>query len=124
MKAQHQSRISTEERATGRQLELSLAASNARAGSNGMTRRILFWTIAGCLVAGLWAVYAAAIFPQQLPASPIPWFLINVTCPVAFVSFHFHFGIKLYSVVLANAATYALVGLTVESLRRQLSHAK
>lgn len=90
-----------------------------------MTRRILFWTLAGCLVAGLWALYAAAIFPNQLlSAGPIPWVLINVTCPVAFASFHFHFGIKLYSVVLANAATYALIGLIVENLRRQLSHAK
>lgn len=90
-----------------------------------MTRRILFWIFAGCLVAGLWAIYAAALFPNQLfSAGPIPWALINLTCPVSFASFHFHFGIKLYSVVLANAATYALLGLIVENLRRQFSQAK
>jgi len=47
-----------------------------------------------------------------------------MTCPVVFASFHFHFGIKLYWVLLANAATYGLFGLAVESLRQQLNHAK
>jgi hypothetical protein len=47
-----------------------------------------------------------------------------MTCPVVFASFHFHFGIKLYRVLLANAATYGLFGLAVESLRQQLNHAK
>ena len=90
-----------------------------------MTRRILFWTVAGSLVAGLWAIYAAATFPEQLiSAGPLLWTLINVTCPIAFASVHFHFGIKLYWVVVANAATYALIGLVVESLRQQFSHAK
>lgn len=100
-----------------------IAVSNARGGVKEMTRTILFWTIAGSLVAGLWAIYAAAIFPKQL-FGPGLWTLINVTCPVAFASFHFHFGIKLYWVVLVNAATYALIGLVVESLRHQLRHAK
>lgn len=89
-----------------------------------MIRRVLFWTIAGCLIAGLWAIYAVATFPNQLFSSPVLWTFVNVTCPVAFASFHFHFGIKLCWAVLANAATYTLIGLAVESLRPQLSHAK
>ena len=69
-----------------------------------MKRRIVMWAIAGFLVASLWAVYAAATFPSPLiSAQPIVWTLINITCPVAFASFHFHFGIKLYWVLLANA---------------------
>jgi len=90
-----------------------------------MKRRIVIWAIAGFLVAGFWAFYAAATFPSPLiSAPPIVWTLINITCPIAFASFHFHFGIKLYWVLLANAATYGLFGLAVESLRQQLSHAK
>jgi hypothetical protein len=89
-----------------------------------MKRTIVIWAIAGFLVAGLWAVYAAATFPNPLRAQPVVWLLINLTCPITFASFHFHFGLKLYWVLLVNAATYALVGLAVESLRQQLSHAK
>ena len=59
-----------------------------------------------------------------ISAEPIVWTLINMTCPVVFASFHFYFGIKLYRVLLANAATYGLFGLAVESLRQQLNHAK
>jgi hypothetical protein len=90
-----------------------------------MKRRIVIWTIVGFLVAGLWAVYAAWAFPSPpISSQPIVWTLINVTCPIAFASFHLHFGIRLYWVLLANAATYGLLGLGVESLRQQLSHAK
>lgn len=86
-------------------------------------RRILLWTIAGAIVAGLWAIYVA-IFPNQLTsAGAVVWTLLNVTCPITFASFHFHFGVKIYWVVLSNAATYALIGLVAESLRAQFSHA-
>ena len=90
-----------------------------------MKRRIAIWASAGFLVAGLWALYSASTFPSPLiSATPIVWTLINITCPIAFASFHFHFGIKLFWVLLANAATYGLIGLIVESLRQQLDHAK
>jgi hypothetical protein len=90
-----------------------------------MKRKIVIWATAGFLVAGLWAVYAAATFPNNVISDqPIVWTLINMTCPVVFASFHFHFGIKLYWVLLANTATYGLFGLAVESLRQQLNHAK
>ena len=89
-----------------------------------MKREIVIWTMAGFLVAGLWAIYAAATFPNPLTAQPLVWTLINLTCPVAFASWHFHFGIKLYWVLLANAATYGLFGLAVESLRQRLRHAR
>jgi len=93
--------------------------------SSGIERKIVIWAIAGFLVASLWALYLAATSPSPLfLTQPIVWTLINVTCPAAFASFHFHFGIKLYWVLLANAATYGLFGLAVESLRQQLNHAK
>jgi hypothetical protein len=85
----------------------------------------VIWAFVGFLIAGLWALYAAATFPSPItPGQTIVWTLVNLTCPIVFVGFHFHFGIKLYWVLLANAATYGLIGAIVETLRHQLSHAK
>jgi hypothetical protein len=88
-----------------------------------MKRRIVIWAFAGFLVAGLWAVYAASTFPSPLTTrQPVVWTLINITCPIVFASFHFDFAVKLYWFLLANAATYGLLGLAVESLRQRFSH--
>jgi hypothetical protein len=88
-----------------------------------MKYRIVIWAAPGFLFAGFWAFY---FFPTaQTPlasAGPI-WTLACLTCPVAFASFYFHFPLGVGWAILANAATYALVGLTVETLRRQLKHA-
>ena len=50
------------------------------------------------------------------------WILISLTCPVAMAGRHY--PISLYEVLAANAVTYSLVGLIVETLRHQLHHAK
>jgi hypothetical protein len=50
------------------------------------------------------------------------WILISLTCPVSIAGMHY--PISLYEVLAANAITYALVGLIVETLRNQLHHAK
>jgi hypothetical protein len=50
--------------------------------------------------------------------------LARLTQPIVFVGFYFHFGLYFYWVLLANAATYALIGLIVEALRQQLNRAK
>lgn len=86
-----------------------------------MKYRIGMWAIAGFLVAGIWALYALAITPPALgPGDPLlP--LVRLTCPIALLSFY---PIRLEWVLLANAVTYTLVGLIVETLRRRLSHAK
>jgi hypothetical protein len=90
-----------------------------------MKCRIAIWAVVGFLIAGFWALYAATTFPSPLiSAQPSVWALINMTCPIAFASFHFHFGIKLYWVLLANAASYALFGLAFEGLRRQVVHVR
>jgi len=90
-----------------------------------MKYRIAIWAIAGFLVAGFWALYAASTFPSPLiSAQPMVWALIDITCPIAFASMHFHFGVKLYWVLLANAASYGLFGLVVEGLRRQSALAR
>ena len=89
-----------------------------------MKYRIAMWASAGLLVAGLWNLYALATFPVPMTSEPIVWTLVRLTCPMAFASFHFHFPVSIYWVLLGNAATYALVGLIVETLRRQLHHAR
>ena len=50
------------------------------------------------------------------------WPLVSLTCPVAIAGMRY--PISLYETLAANAVTYALVGLIVETLRRQLHHAK
>jgi hypothetical protein len=90
-----------------------------------MKYRIAMWASAGFLVAGFWALYF-------FPASPIPitltqqivWVLSRLTCPVALASSYFHFGVSVYWALLANAATYGLIGLIRETLQHQLHHAK
>ena len=90
-----------------------------------MKRTIVIWAVAGFVIGGLWALYAAATFPSPLiSARPIVTTFIYVTCPIAFASFHFHFRISLYWVLFINAATYSLAGLVLQTFRQQLSPAK
>jgi hypothetical protein len=86
-----------------------------------MKYRIAMWASAGFLVASGWAVYFLAASKDH-PIEPIVSALIRLTCPVAIVGSHY--PVSLYSALAANVATYALVGLVVEILRRQLNHSK
>jgi hypothetical protein len=85
-----------------------------------MKYRIAMWAGAGFLVAGFWALFAA--FPSTNDRIRDVWTLVSLTCPVAIAGRHY--AVSLYEVLAANTATYALVGLIVETLRRQLHHAK
>lgn len=87
-----------------------------------MRYRIAMWAIAGFLVAGGWALYAIATFPYTNERMREAWALISVTCPIAVAGMHY--PISLYWALIANAATYALLGLIVETLRHRLNHAK
>jgi hypothetical protein len=84
-----------------------------------MKYRIAVWAVAGFLVASGWGVYFL-VANKNLPIEPIVSTLARLTCPVAIVGSHY--AVSLYSVLAANVATYALVGLVVEILRRQLNH--
>jgi hypothetical protein len=100
-----------------------IASEYGRGGA--MKVRIAVWAMVGFLVAAGWAVYALATFPRPItPAQPLVWNLALLTQPIAFASFHFNFPASIYLVFASNAVTYALLGLIVESLRRQLSHAR
>ena len=89
-----------------------------------MRYRIAMWAGAGFLIAVGWALYAMATQPPVMTSADPILTLVEITCPIAFASFHFHFGVSLYSSLLANAATYALVGVIVEAVRRKLHPAR
>jgi hypothetical protein len=84
-----------------------------------MKYRIAIWAAAGFLVASGWAVYLLVRSKDHL-IEPLVSTLIRLTCPIAIVGFHY--PVSLYSTLVANVATYALIGLVVEILRRQLNH--
>jgi hypothetical protein len=85
-----------------------------------MKRRIAIWASVGFFVAGFWALYALTTTPPALTSADPVTTLVRLTCPIALISFY---PLSLYLVLLANAATYALVGLIVETLRQQFHHA-
>lgn len=90
-----------------------------------MKFRIAMWAGVGLLVAVGWAVYSYSAFPSPITrAQPVVWNLAFLTQPIALASFRFHFGIGAYWVLVANAATYGLIGLLVEAVRQKLHHAE
>jgi len=89
-----------------------------------MKYRIAAWASAGFLVAVSWALYAFATTPPPITDADPIMTLVEFTCPVVLAGHYFHFGVSLYWSLLANAATYALLGLIAETLRPRLGHAK
>jgi len=59
---------------------------------------------------------------KEIPIDPIVSLFARLTCPIAILGSHF--AISLHWVLVANLATYALVGVALEMLRRQLNHSK
>ena len=87
-----------------------------------MKYRIAMWAIVGFLVAGFWALFAVATFPSTSERMRDVWTFVCITCPIAIAGMHH--AISLYETLAVNAITYALVGLTVETLRKQRHHAR
>lgn len=87
-----------------------------------MKFRIAVWASVGFLVAVGWALYAFASAPPALTSGDPILSLVELTCPVVFASIHFHFPLGLYWSLVANAATYGLIGLMVETVRQHLHH--
>ena len=72
-----------------------------------MQYRIAIWAVASFIVASGWALYFL-VASKDRAIEPI-------VSPVAIVGSHYPVG--LYLTLVANVATYALVGLGVEILR-------
>ena len=85
-----------------------------------MKYRIAIWAAAGFLVASGWVVYFF-MANKDLPIAPLVSTLVRLTCPIVAIVGS-HYPVSIYSVLAANIATYALVGLVMETLRRQLNH--
>jgi hypothetical protein len=85
-----------------------------------MKYRMAVWAGAGLLVAGCWALYAVLSSPPALTTADPILPLVRLTCPITLIGFY---PLKLYWVLVANAATYALLGFIVETLRHRLRRA-
>jgi len=86
--------------------------------------RIIIWASAGFLVSAGWGLYFAAT-NKDIPIGLIVYALATLTQPTVavFVYFNPHTLFGLRAVEIANAATYAFVGLIVETIRRsQILH--
>ena len=81
-----------------------------------MKCRIAIWGTLGALVVVGWSLYIYAISPIQITAKAFAWTLACLTCPIALAH---RYPLSLYFVLLANAATYALVSVIVETIRRR-----
>jgi hypothetical protein len=77
-----------------------------------MKYRIAIWAAAGFLLASGWAVYFLVRSKDRL-IEPSVSTLIRLTGPVAIVGSHY--PVSLYSTLVANVATYALIGLWSKS---------
>ena len=79
------------------------------------------WAGAGLAVMSFWTVYF--VVTTQIPMAPresIAWALARLTCPIMPASFYFNFPVDIFPAFLANAISYAMVGLIVEFLHRKL----
>jgi hypothetical protein len=85
-----------------------------------MKYRIAAWATVGFLVAAFWALFAVATFPSTSDRMRELWTLVCITCPIAIAGMHH--AISLYETLAANTVTYAMVGLVVETLGKQLHH--
>ena len=88
-----------------------------------MKRRIAMWAAGGFIISGVWAILTF-LTPPMTFANPAVRNVAILVQPIALVSFHFHVPMHFLQVMVANAATYGLAGLMVESLRRPMHAAR
>ena len=88
-----------------------------------MRTRIAVWAGTGFLAAGFWGLYFANA-DKSKPIGPFVDGLARLTQPIAaVVAAYVHSPVGLHTFLWMNAATYAVIGLTVEALRRKRNHA-
>jgi hypothetical protein len=85
-----------------------------------MKRRIAIWASVGFLIAYCWILFTFVTPPDQLiliMREPFVEAVAFTSCPIVFAgrNFPLHF----WWVPLINAATYAVIGLIAEILRRK-----
>lgn len=77
-----------------------------------MKLRIAIWSGVGAFVVVFWTLYISAASPTPLGTMRA---LACLTCPIALAG---HYTLSFDFVLFMNAATYALVGMVVETTRR------
>lgn len=90
-----------------------------------MLRRIGLWALCGCTVALIWALTFYILGPSNgkyAGQGALLHYLghtalLPVTIPLALLGRHYHYAITWFWSAVINAATYALIGLTVETIR-------
>jgi hypothetical protein len=81
----------------------------------GMKLRIAMWSSLGALVVVVWRVYISLTLSNPLGRDGIGRILAYLTCPISIAHQHPQ---SFYFVLVMNAATYALAGVLVETIRR------
>jgi len=84
-----------------------------------MKRRIAIWASVGFLIACCWVLYTFVVpfdFLDRSLRQPVVLAIIYATCPICYAGRHF--PLHFWWVPPINAATYTLVGLIAEALRR------
>ena len=80
-----------------------------------MMRRIAMWAGEGLLVAGGWEILAFVTYPLSMERVHQLWTLFKITCPL--VAICIRYSMAWYVALLTNTATYALIGIILETLR-------
>jgi hypothetical protein len=88
-----------------------------------MKLRIAIWAVAGAIAVLSWSLCFMATPANNLGSL---WILVYFTCPITSLVRSYHHSNSMYnsmySVLVVNTATYALVGTAVEILRRHSKH--
>ena len=88
-----------------------------------VTFRVGIWATAGLLIAMGWGIYFATA-NKATPIGPLVYVMVRLTQPVIATVVYFDpdTPLVLHSAVVANAATYALLGIIVETVRKQFTN--
>jgi hypothetical protein len=78
---------------------------------------IVMWASAGFIVAVGWGLYFANADRAE-PIGPIIYTLSRLTVPLVAIAASYGFSIGLRPAIVANAATYALIGIILGTIRR------
>jgi hypothetical protein len=81
-----------------------------------MKGRVAIWAALGALVVVVWGLYISTTLSNPLGRDGLGRALVYLTCPIAMAGRQHPQAF--YFVLIANAATYALAGLVVETMRR------
>ena len=84
-----------------------------------MKHRVVNWASAGFVIACGWIIYSFAVPPEFFITSlrqPLVEAAVCISCPISYAGRYF--PLYFWWIPPINAATYALIGLIAETLRK------